>query len=336
MVLGTHPAMFLGKPTHRFIEITLSQFKIDLLNQQHIQSGKSEQDIQHLKRLLYTGGLTFFYQPIVQMQDGACFLLEALARLKDDDGNIIPPGAFFPYFGYEELKFIFLEGLKQSFKQLNEWEKQGKQFEISINLPPEILIEPQCVTWIQQALAEQHIQAHRLHLELLETEEIISNRQRDLAIHGLNKLGVSLKMDDLGAGHSGLIRLKELPFAGIKIDQQIVRDLDTPKVLKVLAIIKAMLSMSISMGISSVVEGLENPDEIEVMGILGAEFAQGFHISRPIPAEQVLPWLNTFNWQYDFADPQTDLGMQVLALLQIEEKDMRKHLTTSNASPSKH
>lgn len=208
-VLGIYPAMFMGRASKRFIDISVAQFKVNVLHQHERHLGLSEQAIHALKHYLYHGGLTFFYQPIVSLKQGECHKFEALARLYDDQGNLIAPGQFLPHFGYKEIKFIFLEGLKQTLTQLKQWQQQGFLFEINLNLPPELLIDPNCVLWIADALDTYHIEAKRLHLELLENEAISDDKQRAQAIKALNQLGVSLKMDDLGSGHSGLIRLKE-------------------------------------------------------------------------------------------------------------------------------
>lgn len=319
VVLGKFPVMFMGNAIKRLIDITTNQLKIDALHQHHIVKGKSELAIHQLKSYLYHGRLAFHYQPIVHIQTGKCNLFEALARLYDHEGKPIPPSEFFPYFGLDEVKFIFIDGLRQAFNQLNIWQQQGHCFEVSINLPPELLIDPMCTHWIKQALHQHQIQPHRLHLELLESEEITNPQQRDHAIYALNQLGVHLKMDDLGAGHSGLIRLKDLPFHSIKIDQHLVRDLETDKAFKVLSILNAILNLANRMQLGSIVEGLETLQEVEVMGVLGAEFAQGYYISRPLPAEQVLPWLSTFSWCINSHHPQTLLAQLVRLLKNIRE-----------------
>lgn len=328
IIAGEYPAMFLGRSTKRLIDILVAQFKLDLIGQskeQHTSIDKKA--IQRLKHYLFNGGLTFFYQPIVNLKTGQCFKLEALARLVDAENKIIPPGAFLPYFGYSEIKFLFIEGLHQSLKKLLEWDQLGHHFQININLPPEVLEDLSCVDWVAEALKKHGVSGNRLHLELLETNEPISIARRDEAIFALNALGVSLNMDDLGSGHSGLIRLKDLPFTGIKIDQQLVRDMKGHQALKSFSIIKAMLSMAHSMMLTSVVEGLETHDELEVMSILGADFGQGYGIAKPMPAEQILPWLSTLTWPIDAQNPQTDLGKLTSLLLWIEEEYEKQRLS---------
>lgn len=138
-------------------------------------------------------------------------------------------------------------------------------------------------------------------------------------------------MDDLGAGHSGLVRLKELPFAGIKIDQSLVRDLESDKALKVISIIDAILSLANKMQLSSIVEGLETPAEIETVAILGAELGQGYYIAKPMPANQVLDWLTQFNWTINIQQPQSELAKLVMTLRKIDKALEKERLNTDHS-----
>lgn len=332
VLLGRYPAMFLARATTRLIDITISQFRFDFIVQERVSRhlGVNEQQIDHLKGLLYGNGLCFHYQPIVNLENGDCFKVEALARLVDPEQGILPPAKFLPYLGYEEIKYLFIQGLQQGFAQLKAWDKQGKLFHINLNLPPEVLIAPECTDWISHALHTYQIDGKRLHLELLESSEPMNESARDSAIIALNNLGISLKMDDLGSGHSGLIRLKNLPFSGVKIDQELIRGLKTTQFLKSLAIINSLLAMAKQIGLSAVVEGLETEEEIEIVTIMGADYGQGYGIARPMPADQILPWLSQFTWTINNQQPKTVFGKLVSIMLWIEEMHQKQRLTFSD------
>lgn len=329
VLLGYYPAMFLARATTRLIDIVVAQFRFDFMLQESVSNhlGINEQKIKHLKQLLYGTGLCFHYQPIISLRDGSCFKVEALARLVDPEAGILMPGSFLPYLGYEEIKYLFIQGLHHSFQQLQQWDQQGKTFHVNINLPPEVLIAPECTEWISSALTEYHIAGERLHLELLESTEPMNETARDAAIVALNNLGISLKMDDLGSGHSGLIRLKNLPFSGVKVDQELIRGLKSTQFLKSLAIINSLLAMAKQIGLSAVVEGLETEEEIEVVAIMGADYGQGYGIAKPMPADQLLSWLSQFSWTINTHKPKTVFGKLVSMVLWIEEMYQKQRLT---------
>lgn len=262
---------------------------------------------RYYRSLLIGGGLMMFYQPIVDLISGAVVKVEALARLKLPNGEILSPVSFLPWFGQSELGELFSRGLFLALNQLNEWDSQGVQLDLNINLPPEILVHPQCLNWISISLKETKISPSRLNLELLESQAPQNQESRDLAIDRLSQMGVNLDMDDLGSGYSSLQRLHLMPFAGIKVDQGIMRGcLEGSS--KALGIANSVTTLGRDLDLSVVIEGLENQGLIEVAAILGAHKGQGFGIARPMPECDVLSWVNGWVLNIDPSLPKTALG----------------------------
>lgn len=260
---------------------------------------------------LFNGGLDMFVQPIVDLRSGKPEKVEALARLRLEDGRIITPGQFLPWFGAAELIRLFTLGLEQTLGHLRAWDAMGLRLDASINLPPEVLLQPDCAHWVRQTLERFAISPARLQLEILEDAEFQDVGLRDVAVHALAALGVHLVMDDLGSGYSSLLRLRTLPFHVVKIDQGLVREAgrDPERVVR---FIGSLVRMAHSLGLSVVVEGLETPELVEVAAVLDAEAGQGFAFAQPMPAADLHAWMTRFGTglraDIDVRHPRTPLG----------------------------
>ncbi|MDE2120903.1 MAG: EAL domain-containing protein, partial [Betaproteobacteria bacterium] len=264
-----------------------------------------------LHDLLYGGGLRLHVQPLVNLLTGQPDEVEVLARLQDGD-TVLHPGAFLEAFGNHELRILFRKGLELTLHWLRAWDAQGLRLGASLNLPPSVLMDPECPQWIAQALEHSRIDAARLHLELLEThEDQFDSQRRDDAIASLSRLGVRLIMDDLGSGYSSLRRMRSLPFHTVKIDQHIVQQAQEEPV-KTIAFVGALVRMAQGLNMQVTMEGLETPDLVEMALALGVERGQGYALARPMPAEKLGAWLQDWHWQLDAGSPDTALGRQAL------------------------
>ena len=111
------------------------------------------------RSLLTRGGLVMYYQPIVDLESGSVVKVEALARLQLPDGRILSPAHFLPWFGQNELAELFSRGLSLALSQLAQWDELGVHLKLNVNLPPEILVHPDCPSWVSIALLESGIAA---------------------------------------------------------------------------------------------------------------------------------------------------------------------------------
>jgi EAL domain-containing protein (putative c-di-GMP-specific phosphodiesterase class I) len=133
-------------------------------------------------------------------------------------------------------------------------------------------------------LREEGMQPQRLALELTEST-LMKNAQRHSAeLQRLRADGVSIEMDDFGTGYSSLSNLRHLPLDVIKIDRSFITQLATNKTDE--AIVSAILTMTHSLGMHAVAEGVEKAEQLEVLARHGCETAQGFYFSRPLPADE--------------------------------------------------
>ncbi|WP_051849172.1 EAL domain-containing protein [Thiomonas sp. FB-Cd] len=249
-------------------------------------------EAQIYRQRLFAGGLAMFMQPVVDLATGSVQKVESLARLKLDDGPMVPPRVFLPLLSHAGLDRLFNLALKQSLETLNRWDTQGLHIDVAINLPPSSLLDVHCPQWIEDALRQHDIAPDRLTLELLETQSIDQQTQVD-AISRLVRLGVKLAMDDLGSGYSSLKRLSALPFDVIKIDKDLLGEWRLAP-LETVGLISTLIEMGRDLNRTVVVEGLEDVGMVEAAMVLGATTGQGYALARPMPADAIPDWIGQF------------------------------------------
>lgn len=270
--------------------------------------GMSDERSSRLRERLFSGGLHMFMQPVIDLGTGQLLKVEALARLKDTDGTILSPATFLTLLGHDELDRLFYMGLEQSLEWLRAWEAEGLATEMSVNLPPSCLSNADILRVVGDMLKRHDIASGRLTLEVLETQDLDSDRQ-GAALQAFRSMGVQVAIDDLGSGHSNLLRLSAMPFDCIKVDRGLLRYIrDVP--LQIFSVIRSLQEMGNDMHSTVVVEGLEDADTIDAIRHLGCRYGQGFGIARPMPPDAFLDWYRTYSGQgrEDESEIRNDLG----------------------------
>ncbi|HET7386485.1 MAG TPA: EAL domain-containing protein [Nocardioidaceae bacterium] len=260
----------------------------------------------HVARL-EAGEVQMLYQPVVALPSGRVSKFEALARLRSEDG-LVGPGEFLSAFGDDELLRLFEIGVRDSLQALNCWERHGVRVGVSVNLPINAAHDRRYVRLVRELLADSGIEPGRLTLELLETGLVHGDLKRGRKnADEFHELGVRLAQDDLGSGHSSLLRLRHYDFDEVKIDQHLVRGNEiAPRAA--LHFIQPVTDIAHSMGLTVVAEGLEDDGLIEASVQLGVDEGQGYALARPMPAAQVPGFVSGFTLDVDPAMPRTPLG----------------------------
>ncbi len=241
-------------------------------------------------QLLRRGRVRMLYQPVVNLRDGQVAKFEALARLADDDGTLIAPAEFLPTFGEAELLGLFEQGFQQALQMRAQFEAQALPLQLGLNFPPEGFIDPRYEQVLFATLAASGVDPRWLTLEILEHGDLGAS---DTRVRGfltrLRDAGIRIAQDDLGSGHSSLLRLEQFAFDAVKIDQGLVRGaMAEPQ--HALEFILHLTRLSHARGLPVTVEGLENAGLVEAATLLGADYGQGYAIARPMPAPEVVPW----------------------------------------------
>ncbi len=256
---------------------------------------------------LHAGEVEMLFQPIVELRTGQVYKVEALARLVGDH-RLIPPADFLPAFGDEELVRLFELGLDQSLRAMRAWAEQGLEIGVSLNLPVVSAHDERYTALVERALTAHRVEPSRLTLELLETGYDAGRPHwRSQVLDEFKSLGVRLAQDDLGSGHSSLLRLRHFAFDDVKLDQSLVRgeEFDPRGALN---FIQPLTSLAHSMGLHVIVEGLENDGLIETAYLLGADAGQGYGFSRPLHSRDLPAWAKDFRLEIDRHTPTTPLG----------------------------
>jgi len=240
-----------------------------------------------LRRALAEGGLELHYQPLVDSGTGRVTSAEALVRWRDPERGLVPPAEFIGVA--EETGLIGALGdwvMRTACLEAAGW---PAEMTVAVNLSPVQFREPGLARTIRRALDEAGLAPSRLELEITEGVLLTDERRTLDTLNELRGAGVRISMDDFGTGYSSLSYLRRFPFDKIKIDQSFVRQL--PQDPESAAIIRAIISMGRSLGMTTTVEGVETADQFAFSRSEGCDYIQGFLVSRPLPAEDFRAFL---------------------------------------------
>lgn len=242
-----------------------------------------------LERGLHTGELVNYYQPKVEVAGGRLAGFEALIRWRHPDDGLVMPDQF---IGMAEESGLIDElttiVLRQALQDLGMWRAAGLDIGVAVNVSMENLTMLDFPDIVAAELTRYGQHACHLTLEITE-----SRLPRDplAALDILTRMGmkgVCLAIDDFGTGHSSLTQLHDLPFTQLKIDKSFVHQAWLTPTTH--AIYNASLSVAKQLTLESVAEGIERLDDWDFLRRTGCEFAQGYFIASPMPAEAIDAW----------------------------------------------
>jgi diguanylate cyclase (GGDEF)-like protein/PAS domain S-box-containing protein len=237
-----------------------------------------------LRKAIVNGEFELFYQPVIDVKTRQITSREALIRWHHPERGLIPPLEFIPVA--EEIGLIVPLGewvLRQACAEAARW---PKHVTIAVNVSPAQFKSRNLVPTIISALATSGLFPGRLELEIT---ELVLLQEHNGAIAMLNQfhdLGIRVAMDDFGTGYSSLGYLRSFPFDRIKIDQSFIRELSTKK--ESVAIIRAVVGLSSSLGIRTTAEGVETEEQLARLTLEGCNEVQDFLFSRPKPASDIV------------------------------------------------
>ncbi len=248
--------------------------------------------VGELRSVIDHEGLELHYQPKVEMTTGRVIGVEALVRWPHPVEGLVPPDEFVPIAERTGLigpmtDFV----LRTALAQCRLWGEGGQHLSVAVNLSARSLLDADLVDDIARALTVSGVEASKLVLEITETS-VMSDAE--YAMHVLNRLsamGVTLAMDDFGTGYSSLSYLKRLPVDEVKIDKSFVLNMQQDENDAV--IVRSIIDLAGNLGLRVVAEGVETMSTWEALRDMGCDIAQGYVISRPLPAAQLGAWLET-------------------------------------------
>jgi diguanylate cyclase (GGDEF)-like protein/PAS domain S-box-containing protein len=237
--------------------------------------------------------LFLHFQPLVRLRDRSLAGVEALVRWRHPQRGLVPPLEFVPFAEKTRLikpltKWVLISALRQSVS----WERDGHLIPVSVNISMRDLVDPEFPETIATLLKAAQAPASSLLLEITESLIMTEPERAINTLTELRMLGVRLAVDDFGTGYSSLAYLHRLPVHEIKIDKSFVAAMAGKADRS--NIVRASIELVHSLQLESVAEGVEDARTWDLLRLLGCDLAQGYFISRPMLAEQVLPWLSSW------------------------------------------
>lgn len=239
--------------------------------------------------------MVLFYQPKLDFKKGCVVSVEALIRWQHPQRGMIPPDQFIPLSEQRGLIGPLTEWvIKKALWQYNQWQSQGIHLQIAVNLSSRVLFDLSLPTKIERLLTEARLPPSAISFEITEEATMIDPRRALDIMNRLNEMGLLLSIDDFGTGYSSLGYLKRLPVDEIKIDRSFVMDMEESE--NDAKIVHATIDLAHNLGLRVVAEGVETETALKMLKDLNCDYAQGYYLSRPIPADDLIKWLAESSW----------------------------------------
>ncbi|TAY98627.1 EAL domain-containing protein [Rhizobium leguminosarum] len=236
-----------------------------------------------LQQALENSQFEIYYQPQVDAASEQVVGFEALLRWHHPERGLVSPAEFIPLA--EETGLIVPIGewvLRQACRDAAGW---PADIGVAVNLSPLQFRSQTLAHTVVSALSDAELPAFRLELEITESVLLTDNETTLATLHHIRGLGVRIAMDDFGTGYSSLSYLRLFPFDKIKIDQSFIRELGTSK--DCAAIVKAVVDLGVSLGITTTAEGVETKDQLSRVREQGCGEIQGYLFGKPLPLSSV-------------------------------------------------
>ena len=244
-----------------------------------------------LREAIETGDIRAHYQPQQCTVSGELAGLEALARWTRPDGSTVPPSDFIPLSEEMGISDVIFESIMRSVcADISSWREQGDwKIPVSVNLSAHQLRNRDLVSLIKGILKSEKIDKKLINLELTETVLLEDLTIAQPVLNDLAAYGFGIHIDDFGTGYSSLSYLAQLPVQTIKIDQAFIAQLSESDVNS--RVIEAIVALGKAMKLAVVAEGVETDQQYAIVRRLSCDLVQGYFIARPMPADQLLTWI---------------------------------------------
>ena len=240
-----------------------------------------------LRNALENEELALHYQPIVAVDTGAAQGFEALLRWQPPGMNLIPPGTFVPVAEQCGLIVpISVWVLKKACLEAAGWAQRypaEPPLYVSINISSKHFSHAGFLGHVKDALEESAVDPQCITIELTESLAMNDVAATFQTMSQLRALGVKLSIDDFGTGYSSLSYLRRFPVDTLKIDQSFVKTMDAEN----FAIVKTIVGLAQNLELKVIAEGVETPDQQQLLALAGCGSAQGYLFAEPMPANNV-------------------------------------------------
>jgi diguanylate cyclase (GGDEF)-like protein len=242
------------------------------------------------RRAIDKGELVVHFQPEVNLATGETPRVEALVRWEHPDRGLLLPDAFIPIARQSALirpitRFV----LDAALGQCRAWQDAGIDVAVAVNLAGRDLADSRLEEEVSDALRRWKLEPELLELEIPESAVMSEPERVQKMLARLSKRGVRLAVDDFGSGYASFSHLKQLPVDVLKIDKSFVQNLGTNDEDD--AIVRSTIDLAHNLKLLVVAEGVESEEVLSRLVALGCDMAQGYCLSRPVPADELTTWL---------------------------------------------
>ena len=240
-----------------------------------------------LKKAIHDDQFHLVFQPKVSMDQGKVNNVEALIRWNHPERGEISPKDFIPVA--EETGLIAQIGawvLEETCREIASWAKQGdRSIRVAINVSSAQFMLSDFVDQLMSTLGRYRVSPDCLELELTESVVMYDIKSVVSSLHRLRQWGVRIAIDDFGTGYSSLSYLRDLPVDVLKIDRAFISQLDGVNDRK--SLVNIIILMAAGLDLKTVVEGVEEQEELDIVSRLGCDYVQGYYYSRPVTSQDL-------------------------------------------------
>ncbi|MFZ0159135.1 MAG: bifunctional diguanylate cyclase/phosphodiesterase [Kineosporiaceae bacterium] len=253
--------------------------------------------LAELRQAITRQQITIHVQPQARTATGEVYGVEALIRWDHPRLGTLSPGEFLDLAERHGLTRAMTNTvLDQAVAAAARWRHAGHDLKVSVNLSPRSLLDVRLLPTIEATLRRYRVPPSRLTLEITEGSVMNDPDQAIAVLETLRSAGVRLSVDDFGTGYSSLSYLRRLPVHEVKIDRSFVTNVahDASDLL----IVRSISDLAANLSLDVVAEGVEDQDAWDQLAHLRCTAVQGYHLARPMPADDLTPWLNGYRSQH--------------------------------------
>ncbi len=281
-------ALYKAKDTHhKLIEYDV---EFDTLSVQRLNL------MSELRKAIEENQLQLYYQPKLCLQTNTVISVECLVRWIHPEHGFISPDDFIPLAEQTgAIRDLTFWAIDTALQQHVAWRNSGIELRFAVNISAVDLVDLSLPAYVAEHLDRYKVDSSHLALEVTESALMDDPDAAIKALRMLQRMGISLSIDDFGTGYSSMAYLKQMPVSELKIDKAFVLELATNKDDE--KIVKSTVDLAHNLGLSVVAEGVEDEAALSLLRHYQVEYAQGYHIARPMKAEDLVGWITNSDYQ---------------------------------------
>lgn len=252
--------------------------------------------LSHLRKALTANEFILHYQPKLDLASDRITGFEALLRWQNPTSGLVHPQTFVPTLELSDLIHpVTLWVIESAVKQCKRWHEQGLDLVVAANVSARNLLDLRLPEKIEELLTRHDLAARFLEVEITESS-LISDPDRSMEVlKRLHEIGIQISIDDFGTGYSSLAYLQKLPVDNVKIDRSFVVEINQKKGGR--SIVSSIITLAHNLGLTVTAEGVEHDSLLKLLRYLGCDYAQGYHLGKPMAGDDVPAWLRTLYMQ---------------------------------------